>query len=298
MAGVTADGFSPMARRRYAAPPMDLSRELATALTLCRRAAEVVMAVYRTDFAVDWKSPKDPVTAADRDANELIVMALSEAFPDDAICSEESSEASASAASAKGGRCWFVDPLDGTREFVDRNGEFCVMIGLAIDGVARAGAVYAPVWARGWTGGPGLGAWEHTDGGETRPMRVRPLDELSLAVSRSHPHPSVTALAEALGVARVRACGGVGPKVALVATGEVALYAHLTTGPKLWDGCAPEAIARGAGASFTDASGRAIRYDTAALGLDAGVVVAHPELAARVLEAIRASALAPGDGGI
>lgn len=277
---------------------MDLSREIETALILCRRAAARVMAVYQTDFSVDWKSPKDPVTAADREANEIIVSALAEAFPDDAICSEESNEEGASAAAAEGGRCWFVDPLDGTREFVDRNGEFCVMIGLAIDGVARLGAVYAPVWGRAWTGGPGLGAWEHTDAGETRPMALSPMEELSLAVSRSHPHPAVMTLAESLGVQRVRACGGVGPKVALVATGEVALYAHLTTGPKLWDGCAPEAIARGAGASVTDARGRALRYDTAALGLDDGLVVAHPSLAARVLAEIAREASRRGDGGI
>jgi 3'(2'), 5'-bisphosphate nucleotidase len=79
----------------------------------------------------------------------------------------------------------------------------------------------------------------------------------------------------------------VGLKVAKVVSGEVALYAQLATGPKLWDGCAPEAIARGAGAAMTDAQGRAIRYDTPALGLDAGIVVAHPALAARALAALR-----------
>jgi 3'(2'), 5'-bisphosphate nucleotidase len=265
----------------------DLSRELSLSRALCRRAAEVIMAVYRTDFDVDWKSPRDPVTAADRDANALIVDALSQAFPDDAICAEEASEESAAEASARGGRCWFVDPLDGTREFVDRNGEFCVMIGLAIDGVARLGAVYAPVWGRAWSGVPGLGAWEHTDDGHTRTLCVEPAAELSMVVSRSHPHPEVMRLADTLGAARVVPCGGVGLKVAKVVSGEVALYAQLATGPKLWDGCAPEAIARGAGAVMTDAQGRAIRYDTPVLGLDAGIVVAHPALAARALAALR-----------
>ncbi len=266
---------------------MDLSRELSVSLTLCQRAAEVIMAVYRTDFGVDWKSPRDPVTAADRDANALIVDALAEAFPGDAICAEEASEESAAEASARGGRCWFVDPLDGTREFVDRNGEFCVMIGLAIDGVACLGAVHAPVWGRTWYGMPGLGAWERTDDGHTRPLRVAPVTELSMVVSRSHPHPEVMRLAETLGATRVVPCGGVGLKVAKVVSGEVALYAQLATGPKLWDGCAPEAIARGAGAAMTDAQGQAIRYDTPALGLDAGIVVAHPDLAARALAALR-----------
>jgi 3'(2'), 5'-bisphosphate nucleotidase len=143
------------------------------------------------------------------------------------------------------------------------------------------------VWGRTWYGIPGLGAWERTDDGHTRPLRVAPVTELSMVVSRSHPHPEVMRLAETLGATRVVPCGGVGLKVAKVVSGEVALYAQLATGPKLWDGCAPEAIARGAGAAMTDAQGRLIRYDTPALGLDAGIVVAHPELAARALAALR-----------
>lgn len=107
-----------------------------------------------------------------------------------------------------------------------------------------------------------------------------------MAFSRSHAHPGVVKLAEDLGAVRRRPCGSVGLKVALVATGEVTLYAHLGRGPKLWDGCAPEAIARGAGAAVTDAKGRPLRYDTAQLGLDEGLVVAHPALAARAVSAL------------
>lgn len=265
---------------------MDLSRELSTALDLCRRAADTVMAVYRTEFSVDWKSPKDPVTAADHAANALIVGELARAFPGDAICAEEATAEEASAAAARGGRCWFVDPLDGTREFVDRNGEFSVMIGLAVDGDAALGVVVAPVWGRTFVGGPSLGAWEILEDGTRAPLRVEAPAEVTVAVSRSHAKPEVLALAEALGASRRRPCGSVGLKVALVATGEVTLYAHLGVGPKLWDGCAPEAVARGAGAAVTDASGRAIRYDTAHLGLDAGLVVAHPALADRAVRAL------------
>lgn len=265
---------------------MDLTHERSVCLDLCRQAAAVIMAVYRTDFTVDWKSPRDPVTAADREANALIVGALERAFPHDAICAEEASAESAAEAAARGGRCWFVDPLDGTRDFVERNGEFCVMVGLAIDGQARVGAVYAPVLGRAWSGGPGLGAWEHLDDGGARALRVAPPQDLTLVSSRSHPHPEVHRLAEALG-ARITICGSVGIKVAKVACGEESLYAHLAPGPKLWDGCAPEAIARGAGASVTDAAGQPLRYDSAALGLDAGIVVAHQDLAARALRALR-----------
>ena len=110
--------------------------------------------------------------------------------------------------------------------------------------------------------------------------------------SRSHPHPRVTALAEALGVTDLRRRGSVGLKVAAVATGECDLYAHFGRGPKLWDGCAPEAIARGAGALVTDSLGRDIAYDTADLGLDDGLVVAPAALHALALaELARLAAL-------
>ncbi|MDB4930236.1 MAG: 3-5-bisphosphate nucleotidase, partial [Myxococcaceae bacterium] len=109
--------------------------------------------------------------------------------------------------------------------------------------------------------------------------------------SRSHPHPRIAALARGLGVTDVLARGSVGLKVAAVATGEVDLYAHFGRGPKLWDGCAPEAIARGAGATVTDALGRTLAYDTAHLGLDDGLVVAAAPLhAAAVAELARLAA--------
>lgn len=263
-----------------------LQPELDLAVALCQRAAARVMAVYAGDFAVDWKSPGDPVTAADREANALLVEGLAAAFPDDAICAEEADAASAGGAAARGGRCWFVDPLDGTREFVGRNGEFAVMVGLAVDGVARLGVVHAPVWGKVFAGGPGLGAWCLDASGARTALVVHEPTEVTMAFSRSHPHPRVVGLAEKLGATRRRPCGSVGLKVALVATGDVTLYAHLGTGPKLWDGCAPEAIARGAGATVCDAAGRPLRYDTAHLGLDAGLVVAHPSLAARAVRAL------------
>ncbi|MEI8258700.1 MAG: inositol monophosphatase family protein, partial [Deltaproteobacteria bacterium] len=105
------------------------SHELTIALAAVHDAAEMVMRVYATEFSVQYKGRNDPVTEADRIANAAIVAVLHRAFPGDAVCAEEASAEESIAAASRCGRCWFVDPLDGTREFVSRNGEFCVMVG-------------------------------------------------------------------------------------------------------------------------------------------------------------------------
>ena len=262
-------------------------RELAVALKAVNDAAQIIMRVYATEFSVHFKGRNDPVTEADRTANVAIVAALQAAFPDDAICAEEASDAESLAAARRGGRCWFVDPLDGTREFVSRNGEFCVMVGLAVDGEARLGVVQAPAWNRTLWGVVGEGAFERGVDDVVRALHVADSlpspREARLVVSRSHMHPGVRHVAEELGIADMRPCGSVGLKVALVSTGEADLYVHVGPGPKLWDGCAPEAIARAAGALVTDGSGRPLTYVTDRLPLDQGLVIAAPALHAAAL---------------
>jgi 3'(2'), 5'-bisphosphate nucleotidase len=264
------------------------ARELSVALDAAREAASLIEAVYTTDFAVDWKGVGDPVTVADRSANERILERLAAAFPDDAICAEESSTEESSRAAARGGRGWFVDPLDGTREFVARNGEFCVMVGLAVEGRATLGVLVAPAWGRTFVGVVGEGAWEILRDGTRRPLAAPRRDVpqgARLMVSRSHPHARVSELAAGLAL-QTRPCGSVGLKVASVAIGDADAYVHFGPGPKLWDGCAPEAIARAAGAEVTDALGQPLRYDTAHLPLDGGIVVAAPPLAGALRAAL------------
>lgn len=265
---------------------MPFTREIEVALRAARAAADRIRALYASGVEVAWKGHDDPVTSADREANAMIVAALREAFPGDGLCAEESDAGESSDAAARGGRCWFIDPLDGTKDFVQRNGEFCVMVGLAVRGRAALGVVVVPVTGLALVGLPGGGAWSIDPDGARSELAVRArasAPSARMIGSRSHPHPRVTALAAALGVTDVRARGSVGLKVAAVATGECDLYAHFGRGPKLWDGCAPEAIARGAGARVTDARGRDIAYDTAHLGLDDGLVVAPAGLHAAAL---------------
>lgn len=267
---------------------MAYTRECTVALELATQAAELIQRIYDTGFEVEWKGHQDPVTAADREANALLVAGLRKAFPDDAICAEEADVDESSREASRGGRCWFVDPLDGTKEFVQRNGEFCVMVGLAVNGIATLGVLVAPAWQRAWSGVVGEGAWEHLPDGTRRAMTVSPSvsPAPSWVSSRSHPSPVIEKMAEHMTLGPRRLCGSVGLKVTLVTCGEVDLYVHLGRGPKLWDGCAPEAVARAAGAEVTDAQGRALRYDTGHLPLDQGIVVATPALAARARHAL------------
>jgi 3'(2'), 5'-bisphosphate nucleotidase len=270
-----------------------LKQELTVALQAARTAADIVMKIYATDFNVDFKGRNDPVTEADRLANEAIIESIGRAFPDDGICAEESPATECLAAAGRGGRCWFIDPLDGTREFVSKNGEFCVMIGLAVDSLPTLGVVIAPAWNRTLWGIVGVGAWEHGVDGVERKLVVNPPPDnprhARLVVSRSHMHPNVSAVADSLGIGDVHPCGSVGLKTALVATGEADLYVHAGPGPKLWDGCAPEALARATGLTVSDGAGNPLRYDGTTLSLDRGIVIAAPSLHAAAVRAFSQS---------
>ncbi|MBL8680073.1 MAG: 3'(2'),5'-bisphosphate nucleotidase CysQ [Myxococcales bacterium] len=267
-----------------------LTREILVAREAASLGAKIIDEIYAQDFAVDWKGADDPVTTADRAANQAIVALLRERFPDDSVCAEESGEDDNRAAVARGGRVWFVDPVDGTKEFIAKNGEFCVMVGLAIDGVATVGAVVAPAWKRALWGAVGEGAFESREGSSPTPLVVRaPSDAIRMVASRSRPDARVEHVARTLGIDRARPCGSVGLKVALVAACEADLYVLPSGGAKLWDSLAPHAIANAAGATVTDARGEAIRYAGVDLALGHGIVVAHPTVHARAIDALRSA---------
>ncbi|EYF01291.1 3'(2'),5'-bisphosphate nucleotidase CysQ family protein [Chondromyces apiculatus] len=297
-------------------------RELAELLRIGREASHLVMEVYATPFTVDLKGPDDPVTQADRRANDLICGAIEAAFPGEAILAEESvpSDPAEIAALARQPRVFYVDPLDGTREFANRNGEFAVMIGLSIAGRAALGVLVLPTTGEalvGWSlpeasaqasahasvqasahasvqaphGSEALqGAFLEAPDGSRSPLRVsttRTPSEAAAVISRSHPHPSLRPLLDRLGIGRVVQCGSVGVKVARVVTRAADLYVHTGTGAKLWDTCAPEAVLRGAGGAFSDLHGDPIGYGGPDLVLSRGIVATNGALHDAVLAAAR-----------
>ena len=273
--------------------PRDRDHELRTLIEIAMRASQLVMEVYATDFTVEMKGPSDPVTRADREANTLICEALAEAFPDAAVVAEESApeDPAELARLLSHERVFFVDPIDGTREFADKNGEFAVMIGLAVGGVAEVGVVTVPVLGHVLFGRVGRGAYRDTGGGSPlEQLRVTDLSDPTRAravVSRSHRSARLVPILERLGVTNEITCGSVGLKVARVVTGDADLYVHPTRGAKKWDACAPAAILHAAGGRFTDLDGNDIDYRATELSLERGIAVTNDALHDAVIAASR-----------
>ncbi|MDP9037330.1 MAG: 3'(2'),5'-bisphosphate nucleotidase CysQ [Myxococcota bacterium] len=259
------------------------------ALEIATEAAQTVMRVYAGQFDVDYKIGDDPVTRADRESNALCCERLSRAFPGVPIVAEESDPATY-AGFAGESAVWFVDPLDGTREFVARNGEFAVMIGLAEGGRATIGVVVAPAWLRAFVGIVGEGAWEVAADGTRRPIRVSShasATGLPLLVSRSRSPNRLEAIVAGLGAAGAVAHGSAGLKGALVACGAYDMYAQPGAAGMLWDACATDALVRAAGGACSDGDGAAFDYASEDLLNARGLVASNGALHAAVLDAIR-----------
>ncbi len=258
---------------------------------------------YDDDLDIQLKGIDDPVTAADHAANQAILDVLRRERPDDPVLSEESRPPDRA---VDVGRLWVVDPLDGTKEFIARNGEFSVMVGLAVDGGARLGAVFQPAVGRLFAGIVDGGAWVVADaqhpresgplGVETRP---EPHFPIRFVRSRSHPDERLQRIAAELGDIREVVSGSVGIKCALVARGMADLYVHPVPFLKEWDTCAPEALLRGAGGVVTDCEGRRLRYGKPDPRQPGGIFAATPAVwrFARPIVRDVAAPLFDGDGG-
>ena len=236
-----------------------LDRELVEAVKLAREAGAILLDVYGTDFSVRMKGEEDPVTEADTRVNAFLVGRIRETFPADSIIAEETATSNSRATS---NRCWYIDPLDGTKEFIAKNGEFSVMIGLAIDGEARLGVVYQPTEDKLYRSVVGDGAFLE-QGDKTWVLKVSDVKEakdMRLVVSRSHRSEHTTKLVEKLGITQEFPSGSVGLKVGLLAERKADLYVHLSPKTSAWDACAPDAILRAAGGQFVDLAGRSLEY--------------------------------------
>jgi len=265
-------------------PPEALQYELETAIRLAREAGSVIMDYYRTGQRVEHKPGDEPVTVADRAADDLIRAGLETAFPHDGLLTEESDD---DLSRLYKERVWIVDPLDGTTEFIHETGDFVVQIGLVEGHQPVLGVIYQPTTGRLYHARRGLGAYCQQDGRVTR-LRVSSEAEparMCLAASRSHFSPFIRAAQEALGIAAVQRLGSVGLKAGLLARGDCDLYLA-TTVAKEWDICAPDMVLREAGGVMTNLCGEELSYNQADIvscrGLIASNGQAHREIAARL----------------
>lgn len=229
---------------------------------ITRDAGRLILEVYATDFAVRGKDDASPVTEADERAEKLIVPALAALTPGVPVVAEE--EVAAGRVPAIGERFWLVDPLDGTKEFISRNGEFTVNVALVERGEPVLGVVLAPaLGARGrlFAGAVGLGAWVDDDAGR-RPIRCRAVPPEGLTVVASRSHGDAAALDAFLAGKKVASLANAGSslKLCLVAAGEADLYPRLGRTME-WDIAAGHAVLRAAGGEVTRLDdGQPLRY--------------------------------------
>jgi 3'(2'), 5'-bisphosphate nucleotidase len=225
---------------------------------IARAAGDAILGVYVTDFKVQDKADATPVTEADKRAEACILEALAALTPDIPVVSEEA--AAAGRIPRVGERFWLVDPLDGTREFVSRNGEFTVNIALIEHGQPTLGVVLAPALGRVFGGARGLGAFAE-DRGLKRSIACRrpPAEGLTVVSSRSHGDRE--ALEAFLAGRRIAssAFAGSSLKFCLVAAGEADLYPRLGRTME-WDTAAGHAVLVAAGGSVVQISGEDLTY--------------------------------------
>ncbi|NML16221.1 3'(2'),5'-bisphosphate nucleotidase CysQ [Azohydromonas caseinilytica] len=226
---------------------------------LVRDAGALIMDIYATDFAVRGKEDASPVTEADEKAEALLLKGLSRLFPGIPVVAEEAVAAGGVPEAAED-QFWLVDPLDGTKEFISRNGEFTVNVALVRKGRPVAGVVYAPALERLFAGAQGLGAWMEQSG-RRQAIQVRPVPEGGLTVVGSRSHGDADAMNAFLGgrkVAEFRSAGS-SLKLCLVAAGEADLYPRLGRTME-WDIAAGHAVLAAAGGRVSLLDGRPMSY--------------------------------------
>jgi 3'(2'), 5'-bisphosphate nucleotidase len=225
---------------------------------LARTAGDVIMTYYEGGAAVREKADSTPVTDADEAAERLIVAGLERLAPDTPIVAEELA-AAGRIPDVSGGRFWLVDPLDGTKEFISRNGEFTVNIALIEDGAPVLGVVYAPVPGDMYYTGPD-GAWRERDGSapERIAARAPAANGLVAVVSRSHRSPETDEFLTGFTIRDERSAGS-SLKFCLIAAGEADLYPRLGRTME-WDTAAGHAVAAAAGGSVRRLDGERLAY--------------------------------------
>lgn len=235
-------------------------------IDIARQAGEAIMRVYETDFDVEKKSDNSPLTQADLAAHHLIVNALKQLTPHIPVLSEES-ESIAAAERNTWELYWLIDPLDGTREFIKRNGEFTVNIALIHHHTPIMGVVYAPVTELLYFAYSGQGAFKQAKYAPITPIRTRNfnIDMLVIAGSRSHSDQRVQQFLANIHIATGRTpeliSMGSSLKICLVAQGTADVYPRL--GPTSeWDTASAHCVLKEAGGDIFDEKGHVLRYNT------------------------------------
>lgn len=263
--------------------------ELRIAINLARNAGGAILEHYEGPIKVEQKSSADdvePVTQADRIANEMIVTGLKREFPSDGILAEESVDTKRRLEKS---RVWMVDPLDGTNGFIDGNGDFAVQIGLAEEGLPILGVVYQPLTGVLYRAVRGKGTWIERP--QFPPERAQTsekalLSDMRLAASRSHRSPRMNKVVARFGFREEVKRGSVGIKVGLLIEKQCDVYIHLSPRTKQWDTCAPEVILTEAGGRVSDLFGYPLNYNVPDVQNRNGLVASNGAAHDQIIETL------------
>ena len=242
--------------------------QLDTLLRIAKTAGNAILSVYRRagDIDVTIKDDNSPLTEADRDAHEIIIAELKRFTPSIPILSEESDGTSVDER-LSWSRYWLVDPLDGTKEFIKRNGEFTVNIALINKGAPELGIVHVPVTNISYLGKTGVGAWKVAATGEADAISITNFDlnpgQVRIVASRSHRgdllDQLINTMEAELGKAEVVSMGS-SLKICLLAEGKADIYPRLAPTSE-WDTAAAHAVLAAAGGDIVDTEFQALRYN-------------------------------------
>ncbi len=267
---------------------MNVQTELMAALEAACLAGEFIRKEYES-FAAIPDAPASISTYVDKASQELILNFLHKHFPNDALCAEETTAALESVPH-NGVRTWVVDPIDGTRGFAKKTGQFSVMIGLLINGQPYVGVVMEPAQDRYTYASTGGGCW--TKIGEGTAIRCEVTKcataaEAALVQSWSKPGQASKPV-QLIGPARVIETYSGGVKLAYVARGEAEIYANTYERFFDWDICAGQILVTEAGGQVSDLSGKPIAYQAADFSQTKGLLATNGPIHAEVLERLRA----------
>jgi 3'(2'), 5'-bisphosphate nucleotidase len=269
---------------------MSYENELKAALEAAEEAQRVILPAYEKFLRIP-DAPADIHTEADRQSQIVILKSLRSRFPNDAYCAEELTETGESVVGS-GPRLWIIDPIDGSRGFARKNGEFSVMVAFVDKGKSAVGVVLEPARKRLTYAVRGGGCWTR-DGDAREPQRCHvstttELQSAGLVQSRSRDPGVPSGQVEALRPARVVEVYSAGLKMVLVARGEVDMYVNRYLAFHDWDICAGHVLVEEAGGTVTGLGGEEIHYGTEGAWQRSGLLASNGKLHALAIEKLKA----------
>ncbi len=246
--------------------------ETILAVKAAKKAGKAILKIYSGDFSVNFKDGKEPVTEADRESNKIISEMLQKY--NYLILSEESED---NLSRLQHRKVWVVDPLDGTADFIDKSGEFSVMIALVVDGLPELGIVYCPSSDILFVAQKSGGAFVH-DGERWHSLHVNSTLNLSscrAVMSRHHLGEEEKKFLQQLAVTNFVQKGSCGIKVAEICWGKAEFYFTTTNKIKHWDSCAAYCLITESGGKMTDMLGQELRYNTEQINHEHGLLASN-----------------------